>query len=497
MKESFFAAADLGATSGRVILGALTDGTVRMEPVHRFKTPALAVGQPAAWHWDAARLRAEVAAGVRAAAARAGRLDGVGVDTWGVDYGRLDAAGQLLEDPFNYRDERVNGVPEAFFADFPPERLYAESGLQVMPINTVFQLVAAAGDPGWEQTETVLMLPDLLAGWLSGVHAAELTIASTSGLLDVANRQWSPLILGHLKERYGLDLSRRLPPLTAPGAVLGPLDPAVAPGGPPVVAVAAHDTASAVAAIPAASDRFAYVSCGTWSLVGLELDAPVTTEASRLANFSNELGVFGTVRYLQNVMGLWVLEQTIATFEGRGQPWDRAAVLAAAAQAEPLALVLDMSDDRLRPPGDMPARLAAMAAAAGQPVPDSQAGWARAILDSLALAYRRSIRQAQALAGREAEVVHIVGGGCQNRLLCQLTADAVGLPVVAGPSEGTALGNILVQAQATGRLGDSLADLRRVAAASTATTAYQPGALGLAPERWAEAERRAYGSAAV
>ncbi|MDR0417080.1 MAG: rhamnulokinase, partial [Propionibacteriaceae bacterium] len=412
---------------------------------------------------------------------------------WGVDYGRLDAAGRLLEDPFNYRDHRVDGVPEAFFADFPPERLYAETGLQVMPVNTVFQLVAAANDPDWAETATVLMLPDLLAGWLSGVQPAELTIASTSGLLDVAGRRWSPVVLGHLRDHYGLDLAGRLPALIPPGTPLGPLDPAVAPGDVPVVAVAAHDTASAVAAIPAAADRFAYISSGTWSLVGLELDAPVTTEASRRANFSNELGVFGTVRYLQNVMGLWVLEQTIAAFEAAGRPWDRSAALEAAARAEPLTLVLDMADDRLRPPGDMPARLAAMAAATGQPVPDSPAGWTRAILDSLAVAYRRSLRQAQELAGREADVVYIVGGGSQNRLLCQLTAEAVGLPVVAGPSEGTALGNILVQAQAVGRLGDGLAELRRAAAASAGTTTYRPGTLGLGPERWAQAERRAYG----
>jgi rhamnulokinase len=275
--------------------------------------------------------------------------------------------------------------------------------------------------------------------------------------------------------------------------VLGPLDPDVVPGEVPVIAVAAHDTGSAVAAIPTTTERFAYVSCGTWSLVGLELTAPITTEASRLAHFTNELGVDQTVRYLQNVMGLWVLNQSLATFERQGLESDLLSLIDRAATLPPLACVLDMGDDRLRAPGDMPARLSRLAAETGQVAPTDPAAWTRAILDSLAVAYRRAIRQAQELADREVDVVHIVGGGCQNRLLCQLTAEATGRPVVAGPSEGTALGNILVQARATGHLHGGLLDLRRVAAASTATTRYEPGQLGIPAERWAEAERRAYG----
>ncbi|MDR1214008.1 MAG: rhamnulokinase [Propionibacteriaceae bacterium] len=488
---AFFAAVDLGATSGRVILGRLADDAFTLEPVHRFTTPAFQSAGPVPhWHWRAGRLRAEIATGLARAQARAGRLDGVGVDTWGVDYGRLDASGGLLEEPFNYRDDRTLGVPERFFADFPAERLYDLTGLQVMPINTIFQLVAQADDPAWRQVDRMLWLPDLFNYWLSGVQATELTIASTSGLLDVAQRDWSPALLQHLDQRHGLDLSGRLAPIVQPGAVLGPLDPAVAASRPPVVAVASHDTASAIVAIPTASSDFAYISSGTWSLVGLELPQPITSPASRQANFTNELGLDGTVRYLQNVMGLWVLNQALEDFERLGQPHQLGPLLEEASAVEPLACVLDMSDDRLRAPGQMVARLTEAARRSGQPVPDSPAAWIRAILDSLALAYRRSIRAAQALSGRPVEVVHVVGGGCQNQLLCQLTAEALGRPVVAGPAEGTALGNLLVQARATGHLSGDLFDLRRVAAASCAVTTYRPGQLDLPERRWDEAESR-------
>ncbi|MDR1077862.1 MAG: rhamnulokinase, partial [Propionibacteriaceae bacterium] len=484
-RPAFFAAVDLGATSGRVILGRLADGAFALEAVHRFATPAFqSDSQPPHWHWRADRLRAEIATGLALAEARAGHLDGVGVDTWGVDYGRLDAAGGLLEEPFNYRDDRTVGVPERFLADFPAERLYDLTGLQIMPINTIFQLVAQADDPAWEQVDRLLWLPDLFNYWLSGVRATELTIASTSGLLDVARRDWSPELLQHLSQRHGLDLSGRLAPIVQPGTVLGTLDPALAASQPPVVAVASHDTASAIVAIPTTSCDFAYISSGTWSLVGLELPQPITTAASRQANFTNELGLDGTVRYLQNVMGLWVLNQALADFERLGQPHQLGPLLELAGAVEPLTCVLDMSDDRLRAPGRMVARLTEAAQRSGQPVPESPAAWTRAILDSLALAYRRSIRQAQALSGRSVEVVHVVGGGCQNQLLCQLTAEALGRPVLAGPAEGTALGNLLVQAQATGHLSGDLFDLRRVAAASCAVTTYRPGLLDLPQRRW-------------
>ncbi|MDR0285032.1 MAG: rhamnulokinase [Propionibacteriaceae bacterium] len=490
MNDGLFAAADLGATSGRVIAGQLVDGRFALTEVHRFTTPVMETGGHL--HWDADALRGHIAQGLTAAGTT-GSLAGVGVDTWGVDYARLDASGQLLEPPYNYRDHRTNGGPAAFFAGFPAARLYAEAGLQVMEFNTVFQYVSQATDPRWDQVACCLFLPDLFTFWLSGTRVAELTIASTSGLLDVARRTWSPTLLGHIRERYGLDLAPRLPAIVEPGTVVGSLDPAILPGDIPVVAVGSHDTASAIVSVPATTRHFAYISSGTWSLVGLELDRPVLTEGSRAADFTNELGLDGTVRYLRNVMGLWVLTESQREWARQGLATDLAALLAAAAALPALTTVVNMEDPRLLPPGDMPSRLAALARETGQLPPGTPAEVTRCILDSLALDYRRVIRQAQTLADAAVEVVHIVGGGCRNQLLNQLTAEATGLPVVAGPAEGTALGNLLVQARAVGALDGDLLELRRVSRASCELTTYTPGGLPLPETRWSAAEQRAYG----
>ena len=486
--EVAFAAADLGATSGRVILGILADGRFTLREVRRFQTPSFTADGHL--HWDADRLTAELVAGFDAAVeAAGGALASIGIDTWGVDYGRFDAAGSMLEQPFNYRDARTDGLPEQVFELIPADVLYARCGLQVMPFNTIFQLVAAATDERWGEVDTLLLLPDLFAYRLTGRRAAEVTVASTTGLLDVATRRWSGATAADLAARYGLPLPRILPELVEPGTVLG--DTTALSVAVPLVAVGGHDTASAVVAVPAVTDRFAFISSGTWSLVGLELDRPVLTEESRAANFTNELGVDGTVRYLKNVMGLWVLIETMRGWEAAGHAQPLLPLLAAAAAEPAMACVVDMNDDRLLPPGDMPARLAAMAAETGQECPTHPAGIARVIIDSLALAYRRSIRDACRLAGKDIDVVHIVGGGCQNTLLCQLTADATGLPVVAGPAEGTAIGNLLVQARATGHLTGDLMALRRVARASADLLTYAPGATGIGEAQWADAERRA------
>ncbi len=483
-----FAAADLGATSGRVILGTLADNRFSLAEVRRFDTPSFTV--EGHLHWDVDRLTNELIAGFDAAIDRAGgHLASIGIDTWGVDYGRFDAAGAMLEPPFHYRDSRTDGVPDQVFRTIPADVLYGRCGLQVMSFNTIFQLAAHALDPRWADVEQILLLPDLFAYRLTGRMAAEVTIASTTGLLDVASRRWSDATCRDLESAYGLPLSRVLPALVEPGTVLGMTTALSKPVR--YVSVGGHDTASAVVAVPAQTDRFAYVSSGTWSLVGLELTAPVLTEASRTANFTNELGVDGTVRYLKNVMGLWVLIETMRGWEAAGTPQPLLPLLAAAAERPALACVVDMSDERLLPPGDMPSRLAAMATETGQVCPTDPAGITRVIIDSLALAYRKSIRDACRLAGKEIDVVHIVGGGCQNTLLCQLTADATGLPVVAGPAEGTALGNLLVQARATGHLAGGLMDLRAVARNSSSLVTYTPGGSGIDEQRWAEAERRA------
>ena len=491
MTDHLFAAADLGATSGRVILGRLSNGLFSLEDIHRFPTPSYR--EAGHLHWDAVTLVKQIIHGLRLAASD-GHLDGVGVDTWGVDYGRLDSAGALLEEPFHYRDSRTNGVPESFFASFAPQDFYAEAGLQVLEFNTIFQFVSSGGDPGWKDTRTCLFLPDLFAYWLCGAKNAELTVASTSGLLDVEKRDWSPVILDHLRDHLGLDLCGTLPPIVEPGTVVGEVRPEFLPSPTPFVAVASHDTASAIVSVPASTSSFAYISSGTWSLVGLELDHPILTEESRLADFTNELGVDGTVRYLRNVMGLWVLSESQRCWDEQGLESNLLELLHVAGNLSALTTVVDMEDPRLIAPGDMPARLSQMARETGQPVPQTPAEFTRCILDSLALDYRRVIRRAMELSNSDVEVVHIVGGGCRNRLLNQLTAEATGLTVISGPAEGTALGNLLIQARAVGAVSGDLADLRKICRDSCEVTVYSPGEMRISSADWDQAERRAFGT---
>ncbi|HSK34677.1 MAG TPA: rhamnulokinase family protein [Propionicimonas sp.] len=492
MTPRYFAAADLGASSGRVILGTLEDGRFTLAETIRFGNGPVP-GDDGSIHTDARGLFDQIRAGVEIAIARSGgALESVGVDTWGVDYGRLDGDGELLEAPFHYRDDRTHGVPELVFAGLPAEQVYATAGLQVMAFNTIFQLVAGRGDARWPQVSQILLTPDLMSFWLCGREVAEMTIASTTGLLDVATRTWSADTCAHLAEHYGLPVPRVLPELVEPGTVLGTTTDGLFSVPIKVVAVGGHDTASAVASIPATNTDFAFISSGTWSLVGLELEEPVLTAESREADFTNELGIDGTVRYLKNVMGLWVLSESIRTWQAAGRDIELLDLLAAAADHPGLACTLDMTDERLLPPGDMPGRLRAMAAETHQELADDPVAICRCILDSLAVAYRRTIARACELAGREVSVVHIVGGGCQNTLLCQLTAEATGLPVIAGPAEGTALGNLLVQARACGALSGDRTALREVAIASSDLKTYTPGVLPIGPLEWDLAERHAY-----
>jgi rhamnulokinase len=324
----------------------------------------------------------------------------------------------------------------------------------------------------------MLLIPDLLTYWLTGEIGAERTNASTTGLYDVRSGRWAT----GLAERLGLP-EEILPPLRDPGTVVGPVLPSAsaALAGVPVVAVGSHDTASAVVGVPAGDESFAYISSGTWSLVGLELDAPVLTEDARLADFTNETGVDGTIRFLRNVMGLWVLSECVREW-GEDLP----ALLAGAANAPALRTVVDIDDVRLLPPGDMPTRVAALAAESGEPVPQTPVAMTRCVLDSLALAYRRQVRTACRLAGREVSVVHVVGGGAHNDLLCSLTADACGLPVLAGPTEAAALGNVLVQARALGADLPDVAAMRALVRRTHDVRRHEPD-LGL---DWDAAERR-------
>ncbi|MFI5912952.1 rhamnulokinase family protein [Dactylosporangium sp. NPDC051541] len=447
-------AVDLGASSGRVIVADVSPRSITFAEVARFVNDPVRVG--GTLHWDVLALFRGVLRGLSAA----GPLDSVGIDSWAVDYGLLDADGALLGNPVHYRDARTDGVA----ARFDGYELYAASGIATLPFNTVFQLVAARSSALFPAARTLLLIPDLLSYWLTGVKGTELTNASTTGLLAAGGGGWSPAML----DLAGVDAAL-LPPLRRPGAAAGTIQASLGvSSGTPVTVVASHDTASAVAGVPGAGN-FAYISCGTWSLVGVELPAPVLTRDSFAAGFTNEIGVDGTVRYLRNVMGLWLLQECM-------REWDLPleSLLAGAAEVPGGRSIVDATDPVFLAPGDMPARIAAACRAAGQPVPATPVEMTRCILDSLALAYRRAIDDARRLAGVSVDVVHMVGGGALNTLLCQLTADACALPVLAGPVEAGALGNILVQARALGVVGSDLSDMRDLVRATQPIVRYEP-----------------------
>ncbi|HWS33084.1 MAG TPA: rhamnulokinase family protein [Actinoplanes sp.] len=455
-----FAAVDLGASSGRVVVGRFGPGELELEVVHRFANEPVRVG--GTLHWDILSLYRGVLDGLR----KAGPVRSIGIDSWAVDYGLIDVDGALLGNPVHYRDSRTDGIADRV------KDLYDVCGLQKLPFNTVYQLLAAEPTAQYATAHRLLMIPDLLGYWLTGEIGAEYTNASTTGLLDVRTREWSWPLISELGLRATL-----LPPVRHPGDRIGSF------GGTPVIAVGSHDTASAVVAVPATGDDFAYISCGTWSLVGLELDAPVLSEESKAANFTNEGGVDGTIRYLRNVMGLWPLQECLREWGTPGLP----ELLADAAAKPALEYVVDLDDPLFMPPGDMAGRLRKLA---GLPAGADRATVVRCILDSLALAHRRAVRQAGELAGRAVNVVHLVGGGALNELLCQLTADACGLPVLAGPVEATAIGNLLVQARAAGVVDGGLDAMRVLVRETQQIVRYQPaGAAGA----WDDAAARVGG----
>lgn len=486
-----FGAVDLGASSGRVIAGEVDPaaGLLTLTQTARFPNGpiTLPTGSGPRLHWDVLRIWEAILAGLDAAAHDVGPLEAVGIDSWAVDYGLLEPGGVLAGNPASYRCSRTDGAREAVAEWLPPQDAYAISGIGFNGFNTMYQFWAE--DPArLARMECALLLPDLLGHWLTGRRVAEVTNASSTGLLDARRRTWSPELLAAMNAGLGAPLSRLLPPVVEPGTVLGPIRTDVVPllnpaGDPtPLVAVTSHDTASAVASVPAETPNFAYISCGTWSLVGLELDAPVLTQESRAANFTNELGLDGTVRYLRNVAGLWVLNECLRDWGNRRMSVDLDDLLEQAARERPLRTLVDLNQETFLHPGDMPGRVAEAARSAAQPVPEGPAQIARALLDSLALAYRQAVGQASRLADRPVDVVHMVGGGIKNELLCQLTADATGLPVVAGPEEGTAMGNVLVQARAVGVIDGDLGALRRIVQRSTPLKRYEPDPAAAA--RW-------------
>jgi len=446
------AAVDIGASGGRVVAGSVSDGGVALDVVHRFANGVVDRQGHLRWDLDA------VVAGVETGLARIPDAASIGIDTWAIDYGLLDDDGRVLDDPIAYRDDRTAEAIDEVHALVPPDELYAVNGLQFLPFNTIYQLVADRRAGRLERAAHALLIPDLLAHRLTGALGTELTNASTTGLLDATSRRWS----SPLAERIGIrpDL---FPELRSPGERRG-----VTATGVPVLNVGSHDTASAVVGVPATGERFAYVSCGTWALVGLELPDPVLTDAARRANFTNELGVEGRTRFLRNVGGLWLLQECLRDW-GRT---DLGPLLAAAARLPAGGPQIDVADPAFIAPGDMPARIAAALGTGGDRL--DEAAVTRCILDSLAAAFAATIDTAAGLAGRDVEVIHLVGGGAQNTLLCQLVADAAGRPVLAGPAEATALGNVLVQASALGAAPASLDALRAVVVASSPPVRHDP-----------------------
>jgi rhamnulokinase len=452
---SEFAAVDLGAESGRVVLGRFDGERVALDVARRFENRPVRL--PDGLRWNLLSLFTEALAGLRGLDAR---LRGIAVDTWGVDYALLDGGGRVLGLPFHYRDPRTEGMIARADDLVPPAERYEVTGIQTMPINTVFQLLADARTPA---AERIALVPDLLSYWLCGTFANEVTNASTTGLLDARSGSWARDLIA----RLGLPAAPFAGEPVEAGTTLGPV---LAHHGieADVHAVASHDTASAFVAAPIRSPRVAILSSGTWSLLGLELDAPVLSDRAREYNLTNERGVDGTIRLLRNVMGLWLVQECRRHWDAS---YDELHALAASARAD--VPLFDPDDDRFLAPGDMPERIAAACAELGQPRPEGPGEIVRSALVSLACKYRLVVERLERAAGVEVEVVHVIGGGARNELLCRLTADLVGRPVLAGPVEATALGNVLMQARAVGELG-SLAELRAVAGASADPAVYEP-----------------------
>lgn len=467
-----FLAFDLGAESGRAVLGRLDGHRISVHEVRRFPNTPLALSGHI--HWNVYALFDEIKTAMREGAAAMGaRPESVGVDTWGVDFGLLARDGNLLGLPFCYRDHRNIGAMEDYFKLVPRSALYEATGIQFMPFNTLFQIYAMVRErsPLLDAAAHLLFMPDLFNYMLTGQKTAEFTVATTSQIMDPRTKAWIPGLF------QAMGLSKKiLQNIIEPGTVLGPLTEEVAREtgffGVPVVATAGHDTAAAVAAVPAEGRNWAYISSGTWSLVGVEENAPVISAKSLKSNFTNEGGVGGTIRFLKNVAGLWLVQ-------GCRKAWAKDGLLSyeelvrAAANAPGFAAFIDPdSPDFLNPP-DMPKALTDYCLRTGQKAPESRATMVRSLFESLALKYRTVIDQLRLVLGHPIEKIHVIGGGSRNEILCQFTADATGLPVVAGPAEATAVGNILVQAMAMGRVS-SPAEMRAIIRESFELRTYEP-----------------------
>jgi rhamnulokinase len=472
------AAVDLGASSGRVAVARIDGDEVALREVHRFpNTPVTAGG---VLRWNVRALFQGAVDGLTMAGEEYGELDAVGVDSWAVDYGLLDTEGRLLADPAHYRDPRTGPVVARVLDEVGRWDLYAAAGVQLQPFNTLFQLLADRDSGQLAGARHALLIPDLIGYWLSGTLGTELTNASTTGLLDPRTRAWS----AELADRVGAPVEL-FPPLRTPGTVLGPVRSGLSPA-PQVVAVPSHDTAAAVAGVPAGSEHFAYVCTGTWALVGVELPAPVITREAAEANFTNELGADGTIRFLRNVTGFWLLQECLRDWRAAGLPVDLAGLTSQAVEVPALRAVIDVQEPDFLAPGGMPDRIVEACLRTSGVTLSDPAEITRCVLDSMALAVRRAVRDAIRLSAHRVEVVHVVGGGVANTLFCQLVADACQLPVLAGPTEAASWGNALFQARALGVTGGSLAAVRAAIRRSVRPARYQPRG----DERdWQRAER--------
>ncbi|TML96774.1 MAG: rhamnulokinase [Actinobacteria bacterium] len=467
-----FAAIDLGAQSGRVAVGRFDGERLSISEVHRF--PNVPVRTRNTLNWDILRLYQDATDGLRAAAREAGRVDSVAADSWAVDFGLLDQNGRLLQNPVHYRDDRRARAVGGVLAEVPARDLYERTGIQLIPINTVFELgaMAAERDPALEAAETLLLIPDLMHYWLCGARTSELTNATTTQCFDPRTGTWAVDVL----ERLDVP-TRLLPDVLQPGTKLERLSDRVADdtrlGGAVVVAVATHDTASAVAAVPFRRPSSAFISAGTWSLVGLEVQQPVISDASFAANLTNEGGVGSTFRLLRNVTGLWLLHECRRAWALEGDDYSFDQLVALAKEAPALRSLIEPNDPAFSEQGDMPARVRAFCAHTGQPEPLEPGAVVRCILESLALKHAQTIEVLASVTGTVPEEIHLVGGGSRNELLCRWTAGAAGVPVLAGPEEATLLGNFLVQAMSLGELA-SIDDGREIVRTSFAPTIYEP-----------------------
>ena len=477
---------DLGASSGRAMLGTLEGKKLTIREIHRFlNEPVTLCGR---FVWDMPRLFHEIKQALLKLSKSGETVDAIGIDTWGVDFGLLDKNGHLLGLPVHYRDARTNGIPEKVRAIIPDEELFARTGIAFNSFNTLYQLYAMKeeGDPALESAQDLLFLPDLLAYFLTGKKGTEYTIASTSQLLNPFTRDWDRELMAKLGIPAHIFGEVKLP-----GTVRGTLLPEIAKecgvAEIPVIAIGGHDTASAVAAVPAQEKDFAYISSGTWSLLGAEVQKPLCTEGVMKANYTNEGGVDGSIRLLKNIMGLWIIQECKREWDRRGSETSFGELVELSMQAPAFKAILDVDDPAFLAPGDMPARIQAYCAKSGQPVPEGKGEISRVIYESLALKYRWAIERLEKdMLKKPIEALHIVGGGSKNALLNRFTAEAIKRPVIAGPDEGTIIGNLLVQAQALGAIS-GIRELREVVENSFPTKTFLPETDGKA---WDEAYQR-------